>query len=64
MNTFSLPPKQNVHCIFTPQEAHKLIDCLLVVANDGDGIRPDQGFADEMATALIRQLKELGIPLT
>jgi hypothetical protein len=64
MDTFSLPPKQNVHCIFTPQEAHKLIDCLLVIANDAEGIRPDQAFADGMATALVLQLKELGISLT
>jgi hypothetical protein len=41
-----------------------LIDCLLVIANDADGIRPDQDFADTMATALIRQLRELGLPLS
>jgi hypothetical protein len=64
MDTFTFPVKQNVHCIFTPQEAHKLIDCLLVIANDADGIRPDQDFADTMATALIRQLRELGLPLS
>jgi len=64
MDTFTFPVKQNGHCIFTPQEAHKLIDCLLVIAGDADGIRPDQDFADTMATALIRQLRELGLPLS
>lgn len=64
METFTLPIKQNVHVILSPQEVHKLLDCLLVTADDGEGIRPDPAFADAMATRLIRQLRELGIPLT
>ena len=64
MDTFALPVKTSVHCIFSPQEVRKLIDLALVIAGDGDGIKLDRAFADELATKLITQLRELGIPVT
>lgn len=64
MDTFTFPVKQNVHVVLTPQEIHKLLDCLIVIAGDGEGVRPDPIFADTLATRLVQQLRELGIPLT
>ena len=64
MDFFTLPVKTCLHCVFTPAEVRKIIDICLVTACDGDGITPDLAFADELATRLITQLRENGLPIT
>lgn len=62
MTVFTFPIKQNVHFALTPDETDKLIDCLLTIAGDDDGITPDPAFADDLATRLCREMRELGLP--
>lgn len=64
MDTFTLPTRSNLHFSLPPAEVHKLVDLLLVAAGDGDGIRPDTAFADALATRLVRQMREEGMPLS
>jgi hypothetical protein len=64
MEIFTFPTKTNLHFSLPPAEVHKLLDLLLMAAGDGDGIRPDPAFADALATRLIRQMREEGMPLS
>jgi hypothetical protein len=64
MEIFTFPTKTNLHFSLSPAEVHKLLDLLLMAAGDGDGVRPDPAFADALATRLIRQMREEGMPLS